>query len=106
MDLNAPKRAIWTCLIHDEPSMLSREALAPAIADLNKYAAIMHFVGRGTIFSLTGDPAAGAAYTLAHHLTIDDEKRRLMMAGPLRGHVREHERRVDICGAPALRRLD
>ena len=69
-------------MIHDEPSMLSREALAPAIADLNKYAAIMHFVGRGTIFSLTGDPAAGAAYTLAHHLTIDDEKRRLMMAGP------------------------
>jgi hypothetical protein len=60
--------------------MHSREVLAPVFADLNKYAAIMHFVGQGTIFSLTGDRATGEAYTLAHHLTIDGEKRRLMMA--------------------------
>jgi SnoaL-like domain len=58
----------------------SREALAPAFADLNKYAATMHFVGQSTIFSLTSDRATGEAYTLARHLTIDGGKRRLMLA--------------------------
>jgi hypothetical protein len=33
----------------------SREALAPVFADLNKYAATMHFVRRSTILSLTDD---------------------------------------------------
>ena len=41
----------------------SREALAPVFADLNKYAATMHFVGQSTILSLrdsrgTGRPTA------------------------------------------------
>ncbi len=58
----------------------SRQALAPVFADLNKYAATMHFVGQSTILKLTGDRASGEAYTLAHHLTIDGEKRRLMIA--------------------------
>jgi hypothetical protein len=58
----------------------SREALAPVFADLNKYAVTMHFVGQSTIFSLTVDRATGEAYTLAHHLTIDGGKRRLMIA--------------------------
>jgi ketosteroid isomerase-like protein len=58
----------------------SREALAPVFADLNKYAATTHFVGQTTIFTLTGDRATGEAYTLAHHLTIDGGKRRLMIA--------------------------
>jgi len=58
----------------------SREALAPVFADLNKYAATMHFVGQSTIFSLAGDRATGEAYTLAHHLTVDTGKRRLMIA--------------------------
>jgi hypothetical protein len=58
----------------------SRETLAPVFADLNKYAATMHFVGQSTIFSLTGDRATGEAYTLAHHLSIDGGKRRLMIA--------------------------
>jgi SnoaL-like domain len=58
----------------------SREALAPVFADLNKYAATMHFVGQSTILTLTGDRAAGEAYTLAHHLTIDRGKRQLMIA--------------------------
>jgi SnoaL-like domain len=58
----------------------SREALAPVFADLNKYAATMHFVGQSTIFSLTGDRATGVAYTLAHHLTVDGGKRSLMIA--------------------------
>ena len=58
----------------------SREALAPVFDDLNKYAATMHFVGQSTIRTLTNDRATGEAYTLAHHLTVDGEKRRLMIA--------------------------
>jgi ketosteroid isomerase-like protein len=58
----------------------SREALAPVFADLNKYAATMHFVGQSTILTLSGDRATGEAYTLAHHLTIDGGKRQLMIA--------------------------
>jgi len=58
----------------------SRDALAPVFADLNKYAATMHFVGQSTILTLTGNRATGEAYTLAHHLTIDGGKRNLMIA--------------------------
>jgi ketosteroid isomerase-like protein len=58
----------------------SRKALAHVFADLNKYAATMHFVGQSTILTLTGDRATGEAYTLAHHLTIGGEKRQLMIA--------------------------
>src|SRR5579864_5767996 len=58
----------------------SREALAPVFADLNKYDATTHFVGQSTIFTLTGDRATGEAYCLAHHVTVDNGKRRLMLA--------------------------
>jgi hypothetical protein len=58
----------------------SREALAPVFDDLNRYAATMHFVGQSTILTLTVDRATGEAYTLAHHLTLDGAKRRLMIA--------------------------
>ena len=58
----------------------SRQALATVFADLNKYAATIHFVGQSTILTLTGDRATGEAYTLAHHLTIGSEKRQLMIA--------------------------
>src|ERR1700740_1522902 len=58
----------------------SREALAPVFADLNKYDATTHFVGQSTIFRLTGDRATGEAYCLAHHVTVDGGKRRLMVA--------------------------
>jgi SnoaL-like domain len=58
----------------------SREALAPVFADLNKYDATTHFVGQSTIFTLTSDRATGEAYCLAHHVTVDGEKRRLMVA--------------------------
>jgi hypothetical protein len=58
----------------------SREALAPVFADLNKYVATMHFVGQSTILTLTADRGTGEAYCLAHHLTIDGEKRLLMIA--------------------------
>ena len=58
----------------------SREALAPVFADLNKYEATTHFVGQSTIFSLTSDRGTGEAYCLAHHVTVDGGKRRLMLA--------------------------
>ena len=58
----------------------SREALAPVFADLNKYAATMHFLGQSTILSLTPDKGTGEAYCLAHHLTVDGGKRSLMIA--------------------------
>ena len=58
----------------------SREALAPVFADLNKYDATTHFLGQSTIFSLTGQRGTGEAYCLAHHVTVDGGKRRLMVA--------------------------
>ena len=58
----------------------SREALAPVFADLNKYDATTHFVGQSTILTLTNDRATGEAYCLAHHVTVDGGKRRLMVA--------------------------
>ena len=58
----------------------SRDALAPVFADLSKYDATTHFVGQSTIFTLTDDRATGEAYCLAHHVTVDSGKRRLMVA--------------------------
>jgi hypothetical protein len=58
----------------------SRDALAPVFADLNKYDATTHFVGQTTIFTLISDRATGEAYCLAHHVTVDGGKRRLMLA--------------------------
>jgi hypothetical protein len=58
----------------------SREQLAPVFADLNKYAATMHFVGQSTILTLTGDRATGETYCMPHHLTIEGNNRRLMIA--------------------------
>jgi SnoaL-like domain len=58
----------------------SREALAPVFADLNKYEATTHFVGQSTILTLTSDRATGETYCLAHHVTLDGGKRRLMIA--------------------------
>jgi hypothetical protein len=58
----------------------SREALAPVFADLNKYDATTHFAGQSTIFTLTAHRATGEAYCLAHHVTVEGGKRRLMVA--------------------------
>ena len=58
----------------------SREALAPVFDALNQYQATMHFVGQSTITSLTTDKATGQAYCLAHHLTLDGDRRHLMIA--------------------------
>jgi len=58
----------------------SREALAPVFADLNQYEATTHFVGQSTISTLTDDRGTGEAYCLAHHVKVEGEKRRLMLA--------------------------
>ena len=58
----------------------SREALAPVFADLNQYAATMHFLGQTTILTLTRDRGTAETYCIPHHLTIDGGKRRLMIA--------------------------
>jgi ketosteroid isomerase-like protein len=58
----------------------SREALAPVFADLNQYAATMHFLGQTTILTLTPDRGTGETYCMPHHLTIDGKNRRLMIA--------------------------
>ena len=58
----------------------SREDLAPVFAELNKYDATTHFVGQSTIFTLTADRSTGETYCLAHHVTVEGGKRRLMLA--------------------------
>jgi hypothetical protein len=58
----------------------SRDALAPVFADLNQYAATMHFLGQTTILTLTRDRGTAETYCMPHHLTIDGGKRRLMIA--------------------------
>src|SRR5712692_4619396 len=58
----------------------SSEALARVFAALNQYDATTHFVGQSTILSLSDDRATGEAYCLAHHVTVDAGKRRLMVA--------------------------
>jgi len=58
----------------------SRDELAPVFADLSKYDATTHFVGQSTLFTLTADRATGEAYCLAHHVTLDRGRRRLMVA--------------------------
>jgi hypothetical protein len=57
-----------------------RDALAPVFAELNRYEATTHFVGQSTIFTLSEDRATGETYCLAHHVTVDGEKRQLMVA--------------------------
>ena len=58
----------------------SRQALAPVFAELNKYDATTHFVGQSTILTLAAGTATGETYCLAHHLTVEDGRRRLMIA--------------------------
>jgi ketosteroid isomerase-like protein len=58
----------------------SREALGPVFAALNQYATTAHFLGQSTILTLSDDRATGEAYCLAHHVTVDGSKRRLMVA--------------------------
>jgi hypothetical protein len=56
-----------------------RDALGPVFADLNQYRATTHFNGQSTIH-LEGESASGETYCIAHHLTVDGDKRGLMIA--------------------------
>jgi hypothetical protein len=58
----------------------SREQLATVFADLNKYAATMHFLGQTTILTLMSNRGTGETYCMPHHLTIEGGKRQLMIA--------------------------
>jgi hypothetical protein len=58
----------------------SREALAPVFADLNKYAATMHFLGQTTILTLADGRGTGKTYCMPHHLTVDGAERQLTIA--------------------------
>jgi len=56
-----------------------REDLAPVFADLNKYVATTHFMGQSTVV-FEGNGATGETYCIAHHVSVDDEKRTLFVA--------------------------
>jgi hypothetical protein len=56
-----------------------REALAPVFDQLNQYAATTHFNGQSTVV-LDGERASGETYCLAHHVSVADGKRSLMVA--------------------------
>jgi hypothetical protein len=79
-----------------KPSMElhTRDELAPVFADLNQYDATMHFIGQSTILTLTPDRATVEVYCMAHHLTVDGAKRRLMVAA-----LRYHDTCVKANGA-------
>src|ERR1700747_675504 len=49
----------------------SREAVAPVLADLTKYAAPLPFLGQTTILTLANERGTGETYCMPHHLTID-----------------------------------
>jgi hypothetical protein len=54
----------------------------------------MHFIGQSTILSLSGNRATGEGYTVAHHLTVEGEKRQLMIAA-----LHYHDTFVKVDGA-------
>ena len=59
----------------------SREALAPVFVELNKYTRPRTSSDKArTIFTLDQRRGTGEAYCLAHHVTVDGGKRRLMVA--------------------------
>jgi hypothetical protein len=72
----------------------SREALAPVFAALNQYDTTTHFVGQSTILTLSDKRATGEAYCLAHHVTVNGDKRRLMVAS-----IRYHDTFVKTDGS-------
>lgn len=65
----------------DVPSqdLHGRDALAPVFDNLNRYEVTTHFNGQSTV-QLAGDQATGVSYCLAHHVTVQDGKRSLMVA--------------------------
>jgi hypothetical protein len=72
----------------------SRAALAPVFADLNRYDATMHFIGQSTVITLSEEQGSGTTYCMAHHVTLEGERRRLMIAA-----LRYLDRFVKVDGA-------
>jgi hypothetical protein len=64
-----------------EPSMElhSRAELAPVFDDLNRYVATTHFNGQ-SIVTISGAAATGESYCLAHHVSVEDDERTIMIA--------------------------
>jgi hypothetical protein len=60
-------------------TLRGRESLAPVFDNLNTYQATTHFNGQSTV-ELDGNKAKGESYCIAHHLTVDGERRTLMLA--------------------------
>ena len=56
-----------------------RADLKPVFESLRQYEATTHFNGQSTV-EIEGDTAKGESYCIAHHLTVDGEKRTLMIA--------------------------
>jgi hypothetical protein len=54
----------------------------------------MHFLGQTTVLTLTRDRGTGETYCMPHHLTVDSEKRQLMIAA-----LRYHDTFVKADGA-------
>ena len=79
-----PTLTSWCIMNAKDPKpsqeLHSRDELAPVFDALNQYDATTHFLGQSTIFTLSDDRATGEAYCLAHHVTVDGGKRRLMVA--------------------------
>ena len=66
----------------------SRANLLPVFNNLNTYNATMHFNGQSSVI-LNGDTATGIAYCMAHHLTIEDGTKKIMIAA-----IRYHDKFV------------
>ncbi|TVY00710.1 nuclear transport factor 2 family protein [Cohnella terricola] len=64
-----------------EPSQTvhNRNDLAPIFDNLNIYTSTMHFNGQSKI-TLSGNTATGITYCFAHHLTIEGDDKKLMVA--------------------------
>jgi ketosteroid isomerase-like protein len=60
-------------------TLRGRDALCPVFENLNTYQATTHFNGQSTV-EIEGNTAKGESYCIAHHLTVDGEKRMLMVA--------------------------
>jgi ketosteroid isomerase-like protein len=69
----------------EEPTqeLHGRAALAPVFDNLNQYSATTHFNGQSTVVA-DGNKASGESYTIAHHVTIDDDGRRTLMVASIR----------------------
>ena len=73
-------------------TLTGRESLAPVFANLSNYQATMHFNGQSTV-ELDGDRATGLSYCIAHHVSVEGDKRSMMVA-----HIRYLDTFVKVDG--------